>query len=197
LRDPLPVPFTAEEVRGALFDIYKHRAKREDRNCAPADPASVHIAIAVMRVLVQRNGGWIDFDIHRPPSEPATSRAQFPRTDVYDLQCLIYRLPGKPLTGAYVGMCRGEQPRRLEALWNVRDVTTTFDVTSLSGTSSGDRLESAVLHGTVSQQGARDQGSDMDSGGSGLGVPIAPLTVSQDSGPRPFSLVESHPIRGA
>jgi len=129
LRDPLPVPFTADEVREALLDIYRNRKAGPDRvtpTCARVSPQSVHIALAVLPILEARNGAWIDFDAGRPATEPLFNRPQAPRTGVFNLRCLLYRLPGKSLPQLHQGPCMAPQPSRPTALYNIRDVRTAF-----------------------------------------------------------------------
>jgi hypothetical protein len=127
LQDPLPVPFTKDEVKRALRDIYLKRKTRIDRNCTPVDAASVRIALQVLPIIESRNGGWIDFDAGRPLSEPPILGPQNQRRNVFNLRCLLYRLPGKPLPRLYRGPCFAAQPKRLAALYNIRDVSTTYD----------------------------------------------------------------------
>jgi len=96
LRDPLPVPFTPDEVVAALQAL--PRAKRRvDRICSRVDPAHVHVALAVLAVLESRNGAWIDFVPGRR-EDPLVNVPGGPlRVDVHKLRCLLYKLPGKPL----------------------------------------------------------------------------------------------------
>jgi len=130
LRDPLPVPFTAEEVKAALLDVYRHRKTRPDDpsapHCARASPLSVHVALLVLPILESRNGGWIDFDAGRPATEPPGSGSPTPRAGVVNLRCMLYGLVGKPIPPRYAGSCLAQQPRRLEALYNIRDVRSTL-----------------------------------------------------------------------
>ena len=128
LRDPLPVPFARDEVKRALREIHLKRKTHIDRNCTPVDAASVRIALQVLPIIESRNGGWIDFDAGRPLSEPPLNVPQGQRRNVFNLRCLLYRLPGKPLPPLYRGPCFAAQPRRLAALYNIRDVSTTFDL---------------------------------------------------------------------
>ena len=126
LLDPLPLPFTRAEVIHALREIHAKRKTRIDRDCAPITPSSVHIALLALPILESRNGGWIDFDAGRPRTEPLFNRPATPRANVFNLRCLLYRLPGKPLSAIARGPCYAPQPRRLGALYNLRDVRTTF-----------------------------------------------------------------------
>ena len=127
LRDSLAVPFTRDEVKNALRELYFKRKTQMDRNCAPVAPASVHIALLVLPILESRNGGWIDFDADRPFSEPLVNQPLGQRANVFNLRCLLYQLPGKPLPPLRRGPCLAQQPRRLAALYNIRDISTTFD----------------------------------------------------------------------
>lgn len=136
LRDPLPVPFTAQEVRDALIDVWQKRkltlnsiattgGREPDRVCAPASAASVNIALEVLPILESRNGGWIDF-VQGRREDPYLNRPWEPRADVFNLRCLLHQLPGKPLSRIDAAPCNWEQPHRLEALYNIADVRTTF-----------------------------------------------------------------------
>ena len=50
-----------------------------------------------------------------------------PRANVFNLRCLLNRLPGKPLGPIDQAPCNYTQPQRLEALYNIRDVATLFE----------------------------------------------------------------------
>jgi len=86
----------------------------------------VHVALLVLPILKIRNGGWIDFDAGRPATEPLSSRSPTPRAGVVNLRCMLYGLAGKPIPPRYAGSCLAQQPPRLQALYNIRDVQTTF-----------------------------------------------------------------------
>jgi len=125
LRDPLPVPFTAQEVVNALVEIGRLPQSRPARVCARVDPASVHTALRVQPILESRNGGWIDLNRSRR-AEPYLNRPTLPRAGVFHLGCALARLPGKPLPPVYASLCNTTQPQWLGALLNVSDIRTTF-----------------------------------------------------------------------
>ena len=106
LRAPLPLPFTAAEVQKALVDV--RRARLLNRACADVDPASVRIALLVLRVLRPRNQGWISYG----------GRS-------VNLQCVLYRLVGKPLS--YVHDTCGLAPPAPRLVYRVSEVQTTFE----------------------------------------------------------------------
>jgi len=143
LRDPLPVPFTAAEVVAALNALPKGK-RFPDRACARIDPTHVHVALAVLPILESRNGGWIDFVAGRR-EDPYLNVGTQQRANVFNLRCLLHKLPGKPLPGSPVTVgphhdpryapgeagfttwpCNLAQPSRLGALYNIADVRTTF-----------------------------------------------------------------------
>lgn len=123
LRDPLPVPFTADEVRKALMDVWGASHQNNNRWCANVPAASVQIAMQVMPILRARNGGWIDFSgrAYNPlVNTPGSNRGRGS-----NLQCLLYKLPGKPLSATY-NPCNAT-PARPSRTYSIRDVATTFD----------------------------------------------------------------------
>jgi len=143
LRDPLPVPFTADEVVAALEALPKGK-RFPNRACDRIDPVHVHVALQVLPILEGRNGGWIDFRPGRR-EDPYLNVGTPQRSNVYNLRCLLYKLAGKPLPGSPVTVgphydpryapgeagyttwpCNLTPPSRLEALYNIADVSTTF-----------------------------------------------------------------------
>lgn len=122
LRDPLPVPFTRDEVRQALLDVWQASHQHNNRWCANVPAASVQIAMQVMPILMSRNGGWIDFSGRRydPHVNTPTSSVRG-----VNLQCLLYKLPGKPLPPTN-NPCR-RTPARPWNTYSILDVATTFE----------------------------------------------------------------------
>jgi len=123
LHDPLPVPFTTDEVRRALQDVWLASRQRNDRRCAEVDPASVRIAMQVLPILVRRNGGWIDFSGRA--YDPLVNTPGSNRKSGVNLQCLLYKLTGKPIA-PILNPCNAT-PVPAWATLSVALLKTTFD----------------------------------------------------------------------
>jgi len=123
LRDPLPVPFTREEVHKALMDVWGASHQKNNRWCANVSPASVQIAMQVMPILNARNGGWIDFSGRR--YDPMVNTPGSSRGQGSNLQCVLYKLPGKPIPPAY-NRCNAT-PAAPWRTYSILDVATTFE----------------------------------------------------------------------
>jgi len=125
-------PLHTVEARAALLDMYrtpKAAPDRLTRQYARGSATSAHIALTVLPIPERRDGDWIDYDVGRPFAEHPSSSHPTPRSGVFNLGCLIYRLPGKPLGLMQQGSCFTSQPSRLEALYNLRELETTYRVT--------------------------------------------------------------------
>lgn len=124
LHDPLPIPFTADETKAAVLDVWRGAHVAQTRNCALVSDASFHIASLVLRVLTPRSGGWVQFDT-RYTLDPLASIPYRVGDTVANLQCLLYRLAGKPLPRVYDGACL-ELPPRVESIYQLKRLRTTF-----------------------------------------------------------------------
>lgn len=122
LRDPLPIAFTAEETRRALFDVRQASHQNNNRWCARVPAASVHIAMQVLPILMSRNGGWIDFSGRRQNPMLNTPGSNLGQGS--NLQCMLYGLPGKPLPSTYNACNR--TPAHPSRTYSMLDVSTTF-----------------------------------------------------------------------
>jgi len=122
LDDPLPVPFTAPEVKDALREVCEASFSRPS-GCSPwAQPGSVHIALEVLRILQTRNGGWIRIRLFRSPE---VGWPEVPAGAVFDLdlECQLVKLVGKPLPHEH---CRRAAPAA-RLIYEVDRLTTTFN----------------------------------------------------------------------
>ena len=127
LRDPLPVPFTRDEVREALRDVWRASHQFNDRRCATVSAAAVQIALQVLPILESRNGAWIDFSGRAYNPLVSTPGSNIGRGA--NLRLILVKLAGKKLLHASGWDATSPHPSRT---YNILEVATTFDGSEVS-----------------------------------------------------------------
>lgn len=167
LRDPLPIPFTAEETREALFDVLQASRQGNNRWCASVSAASVQIATQVLPILMSRNGGWLD----------VSGRVGH----AVNLQCVLYKLPGKPIPRIH-DRCAWTPPPQ-QRLYPASQIKTTFDGLAPERNTQSDaarRLRDPVRAAVTPSLGADLELSNVTITPEALKIPLYELVASFD-----------------